>query len=90
MNEILGNQSKPKKLSPVLNNDNTVNIKSRLQKRFLDLVKADLMPKWICNARRPTGSQRPRMYNLLKTHKEGTPFRPILSMTDSSHHELGR
>ena len=25
-----------------------------------------------------------------KTHKEGTPLRPILSMTGSSHHELGK
>ena len=38
---------------------------------------------------RPTGSQRPRMYGLPKTHK-GTPLRPILSMTGSSHHELGK
>ena len=30
------------------------------------------------------------MYDLPKTHKEGTPLRPILSMTGSSHHELGK
>ena len=30
------------------------------------------------------------MYGLPKTHKEGTPLRPILSMTGSSHHELGK
>ena len=42
------------------------------------------------NAIRPTGSQRSRMYGLPKTHKEGTPLRPILSMTGSSHHELGK
>ena len=48
------------------------------------------MPKWINDAIRPTGSQRPRMYGLPKTHKEGTPLRPVLSMTDSSHHELGK
>ena len=29
------------------------------------------------------------MYGLPKTHKEGTPLRPILSMSGSSHHELG-
>ena len=34
--------------------------------------------------------QRPRMYGLPKTHKEGTALRPILSMTCSSHHELGK
>ena len=90
MNKILDDQSKYKRLSPVSSNDNTASIESRLQKRLLDLVKADLMPKWIYNAIRPTGSQRPRMYGLPKTHKEGTPFRPILSMTGSSHHELGK
>ena len=43
MKEILEDQSKLKKLAPVSSNDNTVNIESRLQKRLLDLVKADLI-----------------------------------------------
>ena len=30
------------------------------------------------------------MYGLPKTHKEGTPLRPVLSMTGSSHHELSK
>ena len=30
------------------------------------------------------------MYRLPKTHKEGNPLRPILSITSSSHHELGK
>ena len=30
------------------------------------------------------------MYGLPKTHKEGTPLCPILSMTGSSNHELGK
>ena len=90
VNKILDDQSKFGRLGQVSSNDNTTSIKSRLQKRLLDLVKADLMPKWINDAIRPTGSQRPRMYGLPKTHKEGTPLRPILSMTGSSHHELGK
>ena len=55
-----------------------------------DLGKAGLMPKWIYDAIRTTGSQKPRMYGLPKTRKEGTALRPILSMTGSSHHELGK
>ena len=90
MNEILDDQSKFKRPGPVFSNDNTASIESRLQKRLLDLVKADPMPKWIYDVIRPTGSQRPRIYGLPKTHKEGTPLRPILSMTGSSHHELGK
>ena len=56
MNEILDDQSKFKGLGPVFSNDSTASIESRLQKRLLDLVKADLMPKWIYDAIRPTGS----------------------------------
>ena len=75
MNEILDDQSKFKRLRSVSSNDNTASVELHLQKRLLDLVKADLMPKWIYDAIRPTGSQRPRMYGLPKTHKEGTPLR---------------
>ena len=90
MSKILDNQWKFKRLGPVSSNDNTASIESHLQKRLLDLVKADLMPKWIYDAIHPTKSQRPRMYGLPKTHKEGTPLRPILSTTGSSHHKLGK
>ena len=89
-NEILEGQSKFKRLGPVSNNDSTVNMKSSLQKRLFDLVKADLMPKWIYDPIRPTESRRPRMYRVPKTHKEGTPLRPMLSMTGLSHHALVR
>ena len=88
--EILDDQSKFKRLGPISSNDNTASIELRLQKRLLDLVKADLMPKWIYDGIRPTGSQRPRMYGLPKTYKEGTSLRPMLSVTGLSHHELGK
>ena len=58
-NELLDDQAKFKRLDSVSSNDNTASIESRLQKRLLDLVKTDLMPKWIYDAIRPTGSQRP-------------------------------
>ena len=47
MNKILDDQSKFKRFVPVSSNDNTAGFESRLQKRLLDLVNADLMPKWI-------------------------------------------
>ena len=74
MNKILDDQSKLKRLGLVSSNDNTTSIETRLQKRLLDLLKADLMPKWICDEIRLIGSQKPQMYGLPKTHKEGTPF----------------
>ena len=47
MNKILNDQSKFKRLGLVTSNDNTASIESRIQKRLLDLVKADIMPKWM-------------------------------------------
>jgi len=46
------------------------------------------MSKTEYKAIRSTGSQRPRMYGLLKTHKKDLPLRQILSMTGSAQHEL--
>ena len=87
---ILDDPSKFKKLGPTSSNDNTVNIESKLQKRLLELFKEDSIPKSLYQNIRPTGSQRPRMYGLPKTHKTNVPLRPILSMTGSSHHELSK
>ena len=39
---------------------------------------------------KPFGSQRPRLYGLPKTHKLGTPVRPILSMISSPQHRLAK
>ena len=88
--QILDDQSKFKRLGPASSNFNTANIKSRLQKRLFDLVKADVMMKWAYDAIRPIVSRRPRMYGLPKTLKESTPLSPILSMTSSSYYELGK
>ena len=90
INEVLDDQSKFMRLGAVSSTHNTASIESHLQKWLLDLVKADLMPKWIYDAIRPTGSQRPQIYDLPKTHKESTPLQPILSMAGTSHDELGK
>ena len=87
---ILDDPSKFEKLGPTPSNDNTANIESKLQKRLLELFKEDLIPKSLYQNIRPTGSQRPRIYGLPKTHKTNVPLRPILSMTGSSHHELSK
>ena len=87
---ILDDTSKFEKLGPTSSNDNTANIKSKLQKRLLELFKEDTIPKSLYQNIRPTGSQTPRMYDLPKTHKTNVPLRPILSMTGSSHHELSK
>ena len=87
---ILDDPSKFEKLGPTSSNDNTANIESKLQKCLLELFKEDSIPKSLYQNIRPTGSQRPKMYGLPKTHKTNVLLRPILSMTDSSHHELSK
>ena len=62
MQVILEDPSKFVKLAPASSNDNTANIKSKLQKRLLELFKEDSIPKILYQNIRPTGSQKPRMY----------------------------
>ena len=62
------------RLGAVSSTHNTASIESRLQKWSLDLVKADLMPKWIYDAIRPTGSQRPQIYDCRKHTKKALHF----------------
>ena len=62
----------------------------KLQKCLLDFVNQNILSRDIYDRIRPTGSQRPHMYGLPKTHKENIPLRPILSMISSSQHELAK
>ena len=90
MESILHDESKFKVLGPVHSSDNTAKLESRLQRRLLKLHKDDLLPPGVYEAIRPTGSLRPRMYGLPKTHKKDIPLRPILSMVGSSQHQLAK
>ena len=90
MNNILHDETKFERVGLASTCDNTAAIESRLQKRLLELFKAKLIPEEVHRFIRPTGSQRPRMYGLPKTHKPEVPFHPILSMTGSALHELSR
>ena len=91
MQVILDDLSKFVKLGPASSNDNTAIIESKLQKRLLVLFKEDSIPKSLYQNIRPTGSQRPRMYGLPKTHKTNVPLQlPILSMTGSSQASCNR
>ena len=87
---ILDDPSKFDKLGPTSSKDNTANIESKLQKRLLKLLKKNSIPKSLYQNIRATGSQRPRMYGLPKTHKTNVPLRLILPLTGSSHYELSK
>ena len=90
METILCDSTKFICLGPVEENDNTAKLETKLQRRLLQLKKDHQITSSIYNDIRPTGSQRPRMYGLPKTHKASIPLRPILSMIGSSQHELAK
>ena len=90
MGMILNDTTKFLNLGPVDSNDNTAKIESRIQRRLLRLKKDNLISQNVYDAIRPTGSQRPRMYGLPKTHKKDVPLRSILSMTGSAQHHLAK
>ena len=88
MNSILDDASKFENLGSVEENDNTLTIEKRIQRRLLELLNGNIIQQAVYNDIRPLGSQTPRMYGLPKTHKTDIPFRPILSVVGSSQHEL--
>ena len=90
MGSILHDKTKFLNMGGVDLHDNTAKNEQKLQKRLLDLVHQNILARDAYDRVRPTGSQRPRMYGLPKTHKENIPLRPILSMIGSSQHELAK
>ena len=90
MKNILCDTSKFTQLGPVDEFDNTAKLEAKLQRRLLKLLNQNLLPRTVYDVIRPSGSQRPRMYGLPKTHKENIPCRPILSMTGSAQHQLAK
>ena len=90
METILCDRKKFICFGPVEENDNTAKLETKLQRRLLQLKKDGQLTPSTYNDIRPTGSQRPRMYRLPKTHKASIPLRPILSMIGSSQHESAK
>ena len=89
MNTILDDTDKFLKLGP-LSSDETQKLESKLQKRFLGLIRRKFISKEGYEFIRPVGSQRPRMYGLPKIHKTNVPLRPIYSMCHSVRHSLAK
>ena len=90
MSVILDDKSKFLALGPVTTHDNTEKTERKLIARLRQLVKEKKLPSEVQAAIRPTGSMRPRMYGLPKTHKPGTPLRPILAMIGSCQHNIAK
>ena len=90
MESILSDTIKFEQLGPVKDFDKTASNETKLQRRLLQMVKDEDLPRNVYEVIRPTGSQRPRMYGLPKIHKQNAPCRPILSMIGSAQHELAK
>ncbi len=88
---ILDDRSKFTKIGLVEEGfDNTDKIEESFQRRFLRLLNQGKISQATYAAIRPTGSQRPKLYGLPKTHKQDIPLRPILSMIGSPQHGLAK
>ena len=90
MEKILYDTNKFKLIGPSCDFDNTAKVESKIQRQLLQLKKDGLLPPSVYKAIRPTGSQVPRLYGLLKTHKEDLPIRPILFMIGSAQQFLAK
>ena len=89
MNVIL-DWPKFQQIGSVNENDNIARIEGSIQRRLLALTKENMQAKSVYKHIRPSGSQRPRMYGISKTHKKDVPLRPILSMVSLAQHELAK
>ena len=90
MNDILLDTNKFEKLGPANNFDNTQKIESATQRRLLSLKNNNKITASVYDAIRPSGSCRPRLYGLPKTHKAKVPLRPVLSMINSPQHKIAK
>ena len=87
---ILDDSRKFEKLGSVEENDKTLTIEKKIQRRLLELLNDKIIQQAVYNDIRPSGSPRPKLYGLPKTHKIDIPLRPFLSMVGLSQHELAK
>ena len=73
-----------------LKDDPTDKRESRLQNFLYSLKKKGCLDVATYQQIRPTGSQPARLYGLPKTHKDGTPVRPIVSCLNTYTYELAK
>ena len=90
MLQILNDDRKFCELRKLPQCDKTASNERKLQSLLLCLKKSNQINDGFYQRARSIDSERPRMYGLPKTHKEGTPLRPILSMIKSAQHNLAK
>ena len=90
MDLVISDKSKFLKIGPSARFDFTDRIERAICRRLRSLNKDGFISDEVHDAIRPVGSQRPKLYWLPKTHKQGCPLRPILSMVNSPQSKLAR
>ena len=90
MNVILQDKSKFELLGNADELDRTVQQERALQAFLLRAKNKGDIREDVYERIRPSGSPRPRMYGVPKTHKTGAPLRPILSMTNAPQHAMAK
>ena len=88
MNQILNDGSKFS--VDEFNIDLTQKIEKQVNGAIADLTKCNLITQKEAKHLKTQGSTIPRMYGLPKTHKDGMPLRPILSMTNAPTFKLAQ
>ena len=94
MQDILHDRSKFHQFCPVPTHDRTNvlerQLKDQLKDQLLSLYKEGELSKQVYQRIRPTGSQRPKMCGLPRTHKQDVPWRLIISIIGSAQNELAK
>ena len=87
---ILSDDTKFIKRGASVKCDRTLVIERDIRKVLNRLEEKKIITKESHQFMHPTGSQTPRLYGLPKTHKDGIPLRPVLSMVGAPQYKLSK
>ena len=68
--------------------DPSLSVEDKINSSLLKLKKKGKLSDGLYKALHSTGGMAPRLYGLAKTHKDGTPLRPVLSMCGSAYYQI--
>lgn len=87
MLSILSDESKFQRVDRI---EKLTEVEARVNRHLEMLLLHRVLDQATHKTLKPNGSLTPQLYGLPKTHKEGMPLRPILSMVNSPQHKLAR
>ncbi|MGL5707589.1 MAG: hypothetical protein ACRDDF_04915, partial [Aeromonas sp.] len=87
LNNILSDRNK---FQPLTTKDNCSTIEKQLTDCLKKLKNQNIISEAQLVKLKPTGTNTPRLYGLPKIHKQCTPLRPILDMSNSPYHSIAQ